>query len=186
MLRGVAHLKSGHYGEFGVDKGRMSRVIYRLMTKDAHLYLFDTFQGFHSRDLDIEQQEIGTDRNYARFANKSAAEVLHYVCNGDDPRVHTVSGRFPESFTGYEELRWRFVHIDFDLYEPIRRALDILWPKLVSGGIIMIHDTRCPSYPGARRAVEEFAETIGATPIIFPDRWGTAIFCKHAHKQIQV
>lgn len=73
---------------------------------------------------------------------------------------------------------WRFVHIDFDLYQPIKATLETLWKPLLPGGVVMIHDYGCYGFPGARKAVDEFCEAIGQLPIELPDRWSTAVLRK--------
>ena len=89
-----------------------------------------------------------------------------------------VKGWFPESFKGLEEIRWRFVHIDFDLYQPIKTALETLWKPLLPGGIVMVHDYGCYGFPAARRAVDEFCHAIGQLPVELNDRWSTAVIRK--------
>ncbi len=48
------------------------------------------------------------------------------------------------------------LHLDLDLYAPTKFALEILYSKIVDGGIIIIHDYG--ALGGVRKAVDEFLE----------------------------
>jgi hypothetical protein len=48
------------------------------------------------------------------------------------------------------------LHIDCDLYEPYLECLNLLYDKIVSGGIIVFDEYYSLKYPGARIAVDEF------------------------------
>ena len=46
------------------------------------------------------------------------------------------------------ETRYRFVHIDVDIYEPTYACLEYFHPRMVEGGLIVIDDYGFPSWPG--------------------------------------
>jgi O-methyltransferase len=165
---------AGDYGEFGSHRGFMARVMHRLMDPAHTLYSFDTFEGFTKADVEIEKQIYANDWHEGNFMPTSPETVAHYVGGGHWPsNFKTVKGWFPESFEGYENIKWRFVHIDFDLYQPIKSGLELLWPRIVPGGVCVIHDYGCFGFPGAKKAVDEFFDDIGLTPMHLGDRWGS-------------
>ena len=53
------------------------------------------------------------------------------------------------------------MHIDVDLYEPVRDCLKYFYPKLEKGGVMINDDFNSPLFPGAGKAWHEFFETIG-------------------------
>lgn len=69
------------------------------------------------------------------------------------PGIEYHQGWIPESFPDEPQARYRFVHIDVDLYQPTLDSLEYFYPKLVPGGYIVSDDY---SWPGARKAVEAF------------------------------
>ncbi len=73
---------------------------------------------------------------------------------------------------------FRLVSLDADLYEPIYNGLKFFYPKLASGGYILIHDFNSDGYKGVREAVSKFCkeENIGYVPI--SDKCGTVILSK--------
>jgi O-methyltransferase len=59
-----------------------------------------------------------------------------------------------------------FALIDVDLYLPVRKALDAIWPRMADGGIIVIDDCAPENiYDGALQAYREFVAERG-----LPDR----------------
>ena len=168
----------GDYVELGTFKGYTARLIYRLMDQSRRLYLLDTYEGFDERDLPVEKKLYANDWHAGNFEPTSPEAVTAYVGGGSPPaNVVPIKGWFPDSFKGLEDHRWRFVHIDLDLYQPILTACDMLWPRLVPGGVMLIHDYGCYGFR-ANLAVDEFAAKIGQVPVPLADRWGSVAIIK--------
>lgn len=71
-------------------------------------------------------------------------------------------GFIPQGFTDEPaRARYAFVHLDVDLYQPTRDALDFFWPRLVPGGLIVLDDDGFLTCPGVRRALDEHVARIG-------------------------
>ena len=64
-------------------------------------------------------------------------------------------GYFPETAEGLEES-FCFVNLDFDLYQPIMAGLEYFTPRMVKGGVILIHDYFSETFKGVKKAVQEF------------------------------
>lgn len=179
LIAAANRLPPGDYIELGSHRGFSLRVIHRFMDPSRTLYSFDTFEGFDELDIAVEKTMYHTLWTAGSFAPTSVERVAHYVGDGSWPsNLKIVKGWFPNSFKGLDDVRWRFVHIDFDLYQPIKASLETLWKPLLPGGVVMIHDYGCYGFPGARKAVDEFCEAIGQLPIELPDRWSTAVLRK--------
>lgn len=176
-LVGIANtLEEGHYIELGVHAGLTLKLIHRLMDPSKTLYGLDTFKGFDQRDVAVERSVYADQRTDYTFAPTSVEGVAAYL--GRPANVKLVPGWFPATFQGLEDLRWRFAHIDFDLYEPTKSALETIWPRLVPGGITMVHDYGCLGFPGVKIAVDEFATAVGVFPVQLSDTWGSVVFRK--------
>lgn len=67
-------------------------------------------------------------------------------------------GWIPEVLETMPERRYRFVHVDVDLYEPTRAAFAYFVPRMQIGGVIVTDDY---NWPGGRRAVDETCERFG-------------------------
>jgi O-methyltransferase len=168
-------LEEGDYIELGVSRGMTLKLIHSLMDKSRTLYGIDSFKGFDARDIEVEKQIYTNDWVEGNFWDMSAQGVAQYLDNPANLRL--ITGWFPDAFAGLEEKRWRFVHIDMDLYQPIKRALEIFWPRLVPGGVLLVHDYGCYGFR-ANVAVDEFTKAVGAFPVQLPDRWGSVVFRK--------
>lgn len=169
ILEGV----HGDFAELGVYKGNSAAVLADFAAKcGKRVFLFDTFEGFDEADL------TGIDSaKPALFADTSVEGVRAIV--GNDKFCVYVKGTFPESIT--ENIRntvFSFVHLDCDLYKPMRDALSFFYPRLSKGGIMFIHDYSSGGWPGTTRALDEFCAETGARPILLPDRSGTACIRK--------
>jgi O-methyltransferase len=178
LIEAANQLKhGGDYGEFGTHIGLTLKVIHRFMDQHCMLYSFDTFAGFDERDV-VAETSKASHLAAGGFHPTSQERVWRYL--GEPANLHMIAGWFPETFDGFEQMRWRFAHIDFDLYDPTKAALDAIWPQLVPGGVVMVHDYGCYGFPGVRRAVDGFCSETGILPIELADRWGTAAFRKPA------
>jgi Macrocin-O-methyltransferase (TylF) len=76
------------------------------------------------------------------------------------PRIVLVDGNIEESLPRFVEehpgLRVSLLHIDCDLYRPTKTALDVLWPRLVTGGVIVFDDYGVRPWEGESRAADEY------------------------------
>jgi O-methyltransferase len=163
---------AGDIAELGVYQGHFAAVLNRTLP-DRDLYLFDTFEGFEPEQEQFDKQMHGLV--YKRdFSDTSVDLVMNRMPHPDKCVVR--KGLFPRTATGLEDCRFCFVSIDADLYEPIRAGLDFFFDRTSPGGFIFVHDYNNAMFPGARRAVLDFAETRGAAFVPATDTYGTAIF----------
>jgi Macrocin-O-methyltransferase (TylF) len=163
----------GDFAELGVYLGNSAAVLAHFAFADRRtLFLFDTFAGFDQRDL------VGVDSSKAlAFTDTSLAGVQANV--GHAETCVYLKGYFPQSVT--EEVIKRsfaFVHLDCDLYKPMKDGLDFFYPRLSPGGMLFLHDYSSGHWPGAKKAVDEFSERTGELPILLPDKSGTAVIRK--------
>ena len=102
-----------------------------------------------------------------------------YVGDGTPPaNFKPIKGWFPDAYNGLEDRRWRFIHLDMDLYEPTRIGLEMLWPQLVPGGVMVFHDFDNLSFPGVKTAVNTFFSRLGLTVLPMGDLWGSTMIVK--------
>ncbi|GGE71950.1 class I SAM-dependent methyltransferase [Sphingomonas prati] len=173
----VAKLPAGDYAELGTYRGMTASVIWPRMAAGSTLYCFDTFEGFDQRDLGDDR--LAQPLEKSAFRDTSLDIVRARISNGNDAGLAFRVGFFPDTFAGLEQKRFRFVHIDMDLADPIRSALAMFWPRMVDGGIILVHDYRSKRYPMAAEAVDEFFAQRGIVAWPLNDRLGTAMIMRH-------
>jgi len=163
----------GNVAELGVFKGKFARYINQFFP-ERNLYLFDTFEGFDNRDV-VDEKSRNVSSGVQDFSDTSIASVLSQMPFPD--KCIAVKGFFPESANAIEDP-FVLVSLDTDLYQPIYAGLNFFYPKLVSGGYMLVHDFNNDKYRGSRQAVEQFCseKSINFTPL--PDSGGSAIIAK--------
>ena len=78
--------------------------------------------------------------------------------------------------SGYiiDEFKIKLMLVNF-LFDSIK--LEYFYPKMTPGGVIIIHDCN-NEFTGSKRALNEFFLNKPETPIIIPDKSGSAIVVK--------
>ena len=160
----------GNIAEVGVFHGDFAKEINRAFP-DRKLYLFDTFEGFSEHDLQIEaEKNLSYDLLYdylkkeAGFFKRNSVDfVLNKLPYPEKCVIK--KGFFPETFDLQKET-FAFVNLDVDLYQPIKAGLEIFYPLISKGGVILVHDY-FGNCLGVTKAVNEFVakSKVAALPI---------------------
>ena len=163
----------GDFAELGVYKGETARIIH-LCAPERKLHLFDTFEGFPTKDL---TEETGKAAGYTsqHFADTSEEKVRNYI--GDHPNLIFHKGYFPASTVGLENKKFAFVSMDADLHNPTRAGLEFFYPRLSEGGVILIHDYNS-DWPKLVSSVDVFCASVNSRPIPVPDADSTVMIIK--------
>lgn len=87
-------------------------------------------------------------------------------------RVELVKGDACETIPDYVSknpgLRISLLHLDLDIYEPTKVALEYLYPLVVPGGIILLDEYAMPGFPGESQAFDEYFGTERPKVVKFP------------------
>ena len=164
----------GSVAECGCWKGLSSYLICSFLSqwqKDfdgAGVYIVDSFEGLSEpTEQDVIQLPIairGRERKGTPFKPQGAyaaeVESVRKALN-DFPNIELIQGWIPEVLSSQPERRYRLVHIDLDLYEPIRGAVEYYFSRLVPGGILICDDYGSLFWPGAKKALDEAGKAHG-------------------------
>jgi O-methyltransferase len=131
----------GDMAEAGVFLGGTALVM--LAASPKRLHLFDTFEG-----LPHEEGKFASGEWSGSISDVKRNLSQHQV------RIEFHPGLFPASAGKLGNLRFSFVHLDLDLYDSTRAALNWFWPRLEAGGILLSHDY--PLSDGVVKAFHEF------------------------------
>jgi len=163
-LSRVLNIK-GEVCEFGVAQGATSALIANeIRETNKNLWLFDSFKGLpRPTDRDILIDDIfnlGSIEQYQGTMACGQEQVIGRLNSVKFPseRVKVVPG-FIEKTAKYASLPADvcFAYVDFDFYEPIKIALELLDSRLSAGGVVIVDDYGFFS-AGAQAAVDEFVE----------------------------
>ncbi|MBQ8626321.1 MAG: macrocin-O-methyltransferase [Agathobacter sp.] len=149
---------TGNVAECGVFKGEFAYFINKYFS-DRKLYLFDTFEGFQERDLEIERTLDnnafleGSFNSEKAFVSGNEKVTLERMLFKDNCIVK--KGYFPETAVGIED-EFCFVNLDMDLYLPTLEGLRFYYDRMCKGGVVLIHDYYHPELPGIKQAIKDF------------------------------
>ena len=165
----------GDAAELGVFRGDFAALINAAFP-DRTIHLFDTFEGFPARDVEIEQAQGLSRAKTGDF--KETAENLVEERLPHPERAVFHKGYFPDSFDGCTEMTFAFVSVDADLYAPTAAALPLFFDRLSPGGVLLIHDVNSTQFSGAGKAVWEFCTERGLLPMPVCDLHGSVVLRK--------
>jgi len=160
--------------------GASARVIFDRMKEGEDLYCFDTFEGFVEEDVSTESiQNTGVQTKAGHFGDTSIVEVESYITKSgkNGRKLHLRKGYFPNTFEGLDGIKWKFVHLDADLYAPMKSGIEKFWPNLQAGGVMLLHDYNS-GYQGTRKATDEYFGSLGIKPIPMYDKAGSVVVIK--------
>lgn len=161
---------AGDVVECGVWKGGSSKLVAHTLSElndeARHLYLYDTFAGMTEP----------TDQDHRLFDGRSAAgtwqkhqhathnewayaplhDVQKTMWSTGYPRelIHFVQGKVEETIPRTVPDRIALLRLDTDWYESTYHEMVHLYPRLVSGGILIIDDYGC--WAGSKAAVDQY------------------------------
>ncbi len=171
----IEHDIRGDMAEVGVYKGNTARLIHHYLPERS-LHLFDTFEGFTERSIVAEKKNTDFSTKGHKFSDTSQEGVQRHVARKNE-NVHFYKGYFPDTIPpGFDALKFAFVHLDADLFEPTMEGLKYFYPRMSTHGLLVVHDYN--AWKGARKAVDEFFSDKVEMPVPMPDKSGSALIIK--------
>ena len=142
----------GDMAEVGVYQGGSAKIICEVK-RNRKLFLFDTFKGLPElSDIDTLFVKNLVQRN--QFNDTSLEAVKDYLSSYEN--VQIIKGEFPKTADSIGDSKFSFVHLDVDLYRSPIECLEFFYPRLVKGGIILVHDYFAD---GIQKAFKEFLQS---------------------------
>lgn len=157
--------------EFGVRWGQnlslfsALRGIYEPYNRHRKIVGFDTFEGFpniHDKDGNskmMKKGQLALSNNYDSYLKKV---IEHQEL--DNPLNHIKKFDIIKGDASKETMRFldenpetiiALAYFDFDLYEPTKKCLELIKPRLVKGSIIGFDELNDPDSPGETLALME-------------------------------
>lgn len=166
---------TGSFVECGVWKGgSVMAMILQLQAmgiEDRDIYLYDTFDGMtEPSEMDTSPFEApaletwwdSSSRNetaWARFFsedvfNEEGVRALLESTGYPVERLHFVRGKVEDTLPAIVPEKIALLRLDTDWYESTRHELIHLYPRISTGGVLIIDDYG--HWDGARKAVDEY------------------------------
>lgn len=138
----------------------------------AEFYLFDSFEGL-SAPSEQDRSPDGLPQWQRGDLSASESELRRNLAEFSN--VHVLKGWIPDRFGEVASCDFKLVHIDVDLYQPTFDSLEFFYPRLVSGGMIVMDDYGFANCPGAFDAANRFMKDKPERIIHLPTGQGVVI-----------
>jgi hypothetical protein len=128
----------GDFLELGVFKGHTTLIVseyVKFSEWKKNWILFDTFDGIPDDQVDPGWEKSNTSAYKGTYSYEEVCERFAHIDN-----VHVIQGVVPEILIDNVPDRIAFIHMDLNNATAEIAALDFLFDRLVSGGIIIFDD----------------------------------------------
>lgn len=150
----IRNKKTGAIIEVGCYEGLtalMLSITIQFHNLKQKLYLYDSFMGlqnFSEKDTGIFLKKGDCQTTLSKLIHnfKKFDAKIPVIIQGDIER--TFPSKLPDKIV--------FAHIDLDLYKPTYLSLKHIYPRLITGGIIVLDDYDHPLIPGIKNAVLDY------------------------------
>ncbi len=151
----------GHFCELGCWNGTnlvyLAKVVNILKPEGCtELIGFDSFEGLTDFDAD---KDAPAEEKGARYCgsvqlleNALKVHQLHefvQLVKGD------IAQTLPEFVARRKDIRFSFIYVDLDLYAPVKTAVEFLYQRLLTGGIMVFDEYNTEDWPGETSAVHD-------------------------------
>ena len=161
----------GDYVECGVWRGG-NILLYKLLADYYNLkktiYAFDTFEGMTApENIDVNYQGHTAQKSMGEASKNEKEMNIHCYSSIDMVKknilkhsnlnnIKFIKGPVEETLLNEKNLpnKISVLRLDTDFYSSTKIELEILYPKLISGGVLIIDDYGY--WRGARKAVDEY------------------------------
>ena len=158
----------GDFVECGVWKGGNIILLKKLIEKynlNKKVYGFDTFEGmvepsFYDVNYNNKSAKKMFDEHKKKdigFAMCSLDDVKRNIKKNTKPdNIFLIKGKVENTLKNKKKLpkKISILRLDTDFYESTKIELEILFPRLVKGGVLIIDDYGF--WKGAKKAVDEY------------------------------
>jgi len=138
----------GLVAEAGVYKGGSAKLLATIFD-DRDVLLFDSFEGM----LEQDENEKGLHK-VGDFSDCTLESVQSYLSDTSNCKFY--AGWFPSTADFFTDEQFVMVHLDMDYYQSTKSGIEVFWPRLVSGGILVLDDYGWRACPGVDQAFHEY------------------------------
>tara|TARA_Y100000590_G_scaffold6631_1_gene8613 strand:+ start:15703 stop:16476 length:774 start_codon:yes stop_codon:yes gene_type:complete len=174
IIQSIKHISKhnieGDFAECGVWKGGnliLFKIICDKFNLTPRIYAFDTFEGMpEPGEKDFDLKDINAKQIYDKYKNKdikwcysTLEEVKSNIISFNKKYIEAfnfIKGKVEDTLIDERNLpnKISLLRLDTDFYESTKKELEVLFPRLVSGGVLIIDDYG--HWKGAKKAVDEY------------------------------
>ena len=169
IYQSLEHIKNqkidGDIVECGIYNGNTLSFIGLISEKfnlEKKIWGFDTFDGFVNDSFSDNDIDFKTKKkiNYKKANIYFSFDEVKKIIINNDPykfeKYNLIKGDILETLNNENNLpnKISFLRLDTDLYKTTKKQLEVLFDRLVIGGVLHIDDYGAA--PGVKKAVDEF------------------------------
>jgi hypothetical protein len=146
----------GDIVECGVWRGG-NIILARFYSPDRICWLYDTFEGMFNRsEWDVSRSGVMVGVGKSAVSVEEVTENLRISGTLDARKLRFVKGAVEDTLLDANNLpdKIALLRLDTDWYYSTKIELEVLWPRLAVGGILIVDDYG--HWMGARKAVDEY------------------------------
>jgi hypothetical protein len=151
----------GHFCELGCWNGTNLVYLAKIMStlkpqSCTEVIGFDSFQGLKTFDSKKDGPTKGVEGKYKGNIELLQDVLLLYDL---DEFIQLVKGNIEETLPSFlqdrKDMRFSFVYMDADLYSPTKVGIELLYPRLLRGGIMVFDQYNTEDWSGETSAVHD-------------------------------
>lgn len=162
---------AGDFVECGVNRGFLSSAIMHALNWNnigRVFYLLDTFEGLDERFVSDQEKKDGVLQR-----NKRELETGFYTTDVKTVRdnfsewrnTQIVVGTIPETLDAIKSEQIAFLHLDLNNSPPEVAAIEALWDRIPSGGMVLLDDYAYYGYQLQKEGMDAWASKRDDVPI---------------------
>lgn len=145
----------GDIVEVGVWRGGTGAILAKAAGDTATVYLCDTFEGV------VKAGKMDSVYRGGEHSDTSESVVAGLMEQLQIANYKIVKGIFPEEGGAkVDSEKIKICHIDVDVYQSAKDIFDWVWPKMVSGGVVVFDDYGFAACEGITTLVNELRSQV--------------------------
>jgi hypothetical protein len=171
----------GDFVECGVNRGFLASAIMQQHDWDSTgrtFWLLDTFQGLDEAELSDEERASGLmERNQRELdSGMYAAAPTEVVANFAEWSHHEiVVGSVPGTLDAITAEQVAYLHLDMNCSPPEVAALERLWPRMSTGGVVLLDDYAYHGYQTQKDGIDDWSRRTGVPVASLPTGQGLIV-----------
>lgn len=151
LIKYSNHAAKGAYiAEFGVYQGGSLEVLAKF-NPGIDILAIDSFEGVAKES----EHDFHREGDFGGIDYHALAGFFKTMY----PAIRFIKGFIPKALEIFDDnTRYSFSHIDLDMYEAVKHTCEFVFPRTITGGIMLFDDYKVKSTPGATKAIDEFFE----------------------------
>lgn len=173
----TAMRREGDFVECGVYLGFVSSVIMTYLkwnetNHNKRFYLVDSYEGLDPTTLTERERELGRAEQYSNYRGTYPRALKNLA---EFKNTELIKGYVPQVLPQVKAERLAYLHIDMNSAVPEVAALEYFWPKMTTGGVVLLDDYAFIDHKLQKHALDELAARLGFSIASLPTGQGLVI-----------